>query len=61
MVLHVTLSAATSEVAESKGPHRLRIAPLAKDHSCSSGDLSTRSSDSLAQGDRDRLPLLFHL
>jgi hypothetical protein len=56
----VTLSGATSEVVKSKGPHRARSATLAKKHSLRSGDPSTRSSDSLAQGDRNRLPLSFH-
>jgi hypothetical protein len=41
--LHVTLSGAASEAAQSKGPPRSGCAPLAKKRLVPSGDLSTRS------------------
>ena len=40
---HVTLSGAASEAAESKGPHRLSGAPLARNGSVLWGDSSTHS------------------
>ncbi len=48
---HVTLSGAASEGAESKGPPIQRGDLLRVSRPHSGGDLSTRSSDSLAQGD----------